>query len=60
MKFKELRLQANLLQQDVASKLGVDRSTVAKWEAGEAMPRVDKLKDIAELYGCTIDELLGV
>jgi transcriptional regulator with XRE-family HTH domain len=60
MKFKELRLQANLLQQDVANKLGVDRSTVAKWETGGAMPRVDKLKDIAKLYGCTIDELLGV
>lgn len=58
MKLKEMRIKANLLQQDVAQALEIDRSTVAKWETGESLPRADKLKDIARLYGCTVDELL--
>ena len=37
--------------------LNVDRSTIAKWETGEAMPRADKLPEIAKILGCTIDDL---
>ena len=54
-----MRIKANLLQQDVAQALEIDRSTVAKWETGESLPRADKLKDIARLYSCTVDELLA-
>lgn len=59
MKLKELRLKAKLLQRDVAEALNVDRSTVAKWEAGESFPRSGKLKALASLYKCSIDELLA-
>lgn len=55
---KEMRLKANLLQQDVADALKINRSTVAKWETGETLPRADKLMDIAKLYGCSVDDLL--
>ena len=58
MNFKIMRLRAGLTQQDVAEKLDVDRSSVAKWETGEAMPRADKLPQIAVLLSCTVDELL--
>jgi len=58
MNFKIMRLRAGLTQQDVAEKLDVDRSSVAKWETGEAMPRADKLPQIAVLLNCTVDELL--
>ena len=53
------RLRAGLLQDDAAKVIGVDRSTVAAWELGRTYPRADKLPDIAKLYGCTIDELMG-
>lgn len=59
MNLKEARSKAGLTQQDIADKLKVDRSSVAKWESGEAMPRVDKLKQLSEILGCTIDELLS-
>lgn len=58
MKFVLLRKAANLTQADVAKKIGVAQSTVAMWESGENMPRADKLLLLANLYGCTIDELL--
>ncbi len=59
MKIKELREQRRLRQEDVAQNLDVDRSTVAKWETGEAMPRSDKLPELAKIFGCTIDDLYG-
>ena len=46
-------------QTEVARLLGVRPTTVSKWENGVSKPRADKLPKIAELYGCTIEELLA-
>lgn len=53
----KLRLQAGLTQVAISEALKIDRSTVAKWETGEANPRADKLPALAELLNCSIDEL---
>lgn len=58
MKMEELRQASKLTQSEVAEKLRVDRSAVAKWEAGAAKPRADKLPALAKLYNCSIEELL--
>lgn len=57
------RKQIGLTQQELANRLSekgfkVDRSTVAKWETGGVLPRADKLPELAEIFGCTVDELL--
>ena len=57
MKLKEKRLQKNLTQEDIAKALSVSQQAVAKWEAGEMKPQADKLPALAEVLGCTIDEL---
>ena len=51
------RLKLGMTQADLAGALGVDPSTVAKWESEKAYPRADLLPKIARLLGCTIDEL---
>ncbi len=56
--FAKRRIDANLSQEDAASALGIERSTIAKWETGKAKPRADKLPSIARLYGCSISDLL--
>ena len=43
--------------QAMADALGVDRSTVTKWEAEGTYPRPRFLPKIAAFLGCTIDEL---
>lgn len=58
MAFKKARLKVGMTQADVAKKLKIDRSTVAKWEAGEALPNASKLPMLAKLYKCSIDILL--
>ena len=54
-----MRKKAGLLQVDIADRLCIDNSTVGKWEAGKAMPRADKLPLLAQVLGCTIDDLFG-
>ena len=47
MSLKDKRQQAGLLQSDIAERLNIDRSTVAKWENGEALPRANRLVQLA-------------
>lgn len=52
------RRNVQLTQEEVAEKLGLDRSSVAKWETGVAMPRAGVLLELARLYDCTVEELI--
>lgn len=45
-------------QRHVAEVLGVKPNSVSKWENGQAKPRIEKLPALAELYGCTVEDLL--
>lgn len=57
-RIKELRENRNYLQKDIADMLNVNRSTVAKWETGKALPRTDKLLDLAKILNCSVLDLL--
>lgn len=52
-------MKARLNQDEVAAALEVNRSAVAKWETGKALPRAEKLVRLARLYHCTVGELIG-
>ncbi len=54
------RKAAGMTQAEFAAIIGVDRSTVTKWERGSAYPSSDKLPEIAAALGCTIDDLFAV
>lgn len=55
---KACRERKGYTQESFAKKIGVDRSTVSKWESGEMLPRTDRLKKLSKLLDVTIDELL--
>lgn len=57
-KLKDARKQASLSQEQLAEKLGVSRSAVAKWETDNGIPDVGNLKVIAQLLDVSIDYLL--
>ncbi|MBR2745744.1 MAG: helix-turn-helix domain-containing protein [Erysipelotrichaceae bacterium] len=57
-KLKNARKEVGLSQEQLAEKLSVSRSAVAKWEAGNGMPDVDNLKAMAVLLNTSIDYLL--
>lgn len=52
------RLKANLTQKEVAAKLEVDPSAVSRWEAGVNPPLKKYRRKLAEIYGCTEEDLL--
>ena len=58
-KIKKYRLDNNLTQEDLASKLFVTRNAISKWENDNGYPSIDTLKDLAKLMNLTIDDLLG-
>ncbi len=58
MSLKEKRINAGKSQIELSEALCVDRSTIAKWETGKAYPRAALLPKIAQVLGCTVDELL--
>ena len=57
-KIKEARKQCGLSQEQLAEKMAVSRSAVAKWEANNGLPDVDNLKALATLLNVSIDYLL--
>lgn len=62
MKFHEklfgLRKQAGMTQSDLAEKLNVSRQAVSRWEMGTAMPEIDTLIAISDLFDASLDYLL--
>ncbi len=54
----ELRNKASLSQGELADRLGVSRQAVSKWENNSAVPELDKLLNMSELFGISLDELV--
>lgn len=59
MRLKELREKAGYSQAQLAMKLGVRQSTVGMWENGTNKPKNAKLEQLANIFGVSIDYLLG-
>lgn len=56
---KKFRKQKKLTQEELASRIGVIRATYWAYEKGSIMPPYDKLEQIANIFGVSIDELMG-
>ena len=56
---KNLRLQHQLTQEQVAEHIQVSRQAVAKWEKGESVPDVNSCIALAKLFHVTIDNLVN-
>ena len=53
------RKSAGLTQVQLAQKLGYSDKSVSKWEREEGVPDIYILKEIADLYGVTVNDLIG-
>ena len=56
-KIKNLRLEKNARQEELAEYLGVSFQAVSKWETGASVPDIALLPNLAVFFGVTIDEL---
>lgn len=58
-KIRRYRSELGLTQAELAKKLGLTYSSVSQWESGRATPRTPVLKQIADLFGTTVSDLMG-
>ncbi len=58
-KIYQLRTEKNLSQGDLADRLDVSRQSVSKWENNTAVPDLDKLIKICDIFEISLDELTG-
>ena len=57
-KIAALRISADISQEQLAEKISVSRQSVSKWEMDQALPQIDKVLQLCELFGISTDELL--
>lgn len=57
-KLKELRIKAGITQKELAQKIYVSRSAVARWENGLGLPGDESLKLLAEYFNIGASELV--
>ena len=58
-RLKNYRKENGLTQEELAEKIHVSRSAVAKWENGLGLPSSELLDEMAKFFGITSNELLA-
>lgn len=57
---KRARYRAGVSVKDAADRLGISRAAIYQYERGELTPGAVIAKGLADLYGTTVDDLLGL
>ena len=56
---RQLRLDKNLSQEDVAEKLGISRNAYGAIERGESNPSIDRISDIYSVFGINLNTVFN-
>ena len=56
---RDIRVDCNLTQKQVALRLGVVESCYANWEQGRTEPNIAMLRQLSEIFGISLDELIN-
>ncbi len=59
-RLKELRKERQLSQKELADLLSTGQSSISAWERGEREPLAHQLIDLARVFECSVDYLLGI
>lgn len=59
-RLKELRMERNISQLQLARETKISQSAIAKWELGKTEPTASALIVLSEYFGESVDFLLGL
>ena len=59
-KVVQLRKKSGWSQEELAEKLNVTRQSVSKWEGAQSIPDLEKILQLAQIFGVSTDYLLGL
>lgn len=57
---KCMRRERDLTQEEMAAHLGISFQSISKWERGDGYPDITMLPALANYFGVSVDELLGM
>lgn len=57
--FRELRVERNLSQRDLAKETGISQQAISFWEQDKRTPNMDDCIRLADFYNISLDELVG-
>lgn len=60
MNLKRARLHSKMTQQEVADKINISQTNIAKYENGSLEPNIETIGMLAELYNISTDWLFGI
>lgn len=58
-RLRELRVERGMTQPDLATLLGLARSTISQYETGIRQPDIDTLKRMSDIFHVSMDYLCG-
>ena len=58
MNIEKRRIAAGLSQRQLSRLVGVQQNTISQYEKGKREPSLEVLIKLADIFGCTIDELV--
>ena len=53
------RIRKDMCRSDVAESVGFTKRTLDNWEGGKVSSSIESLANLSELYGVSVDWLLG-
>ena len=61
-RLKELRLEKNLSQKELAEKINkeITQSAIGLWELGKRVPNLEAVIILAEFFGVSLDYIAGL
>lgn len=59
-RLRELRLEHGFTMEEVGKKIGIKKSSYASYETRYRQPPLEKLKSFSNLYGVSVDYILGL
>ena len=57
---QKCRKELGLSQEELGQKLFVSRQTVSQWEKDQTVPTIDNVMRLKEIFGVSVDEILGI
>lgn len=59
-RLKELRLEKNLSQNELAKHVNVSVACINRWENGLRVPNIDSVAVLCKFFECSADYLIGL
>ena len=57
---RKIRQSKKFTQEELAALLHVTPQAVSSWEIGRTLPDAERIIDLAHIFDCSADEILGI